>query len=504
MHRLLVALALTAALQAGTIQGVVLDYLSGRPLARTVIRLDLVPQGDGIKALSFTTRSGISGQFTFPSIAPGFYLLTALRSGYFPIAYGQRLPIGRGTAIEVKSDSSLFADLRMHHKGAVTGRVLDENGVPAEGISVVAYRARLPLRSAGNATSDDRGIYRVHGLDPGKYWIRSAAATLDDGSGWLPIFGSEAREAREARTHRVTVDSDTTDADIRPEPGRLFRLGGGITCDTTTAPIAITLSSETGRSRAQTSCPGGYQFEGLSPGVYEVFALSQDGSASGFLELFVDQNTSSGNVQVLQLPFVDIEVRRAGASTPSDSNVKLIGRRQDLSETETEREIKGPRTKLAPGHWELRAVAPPGQYVKSIVNLRGDTWRRWKIEHDSDWFEVFIEPRYPSRIRITLSDRAGQVAGSVIADSKPVTGAPVFLWPVAESARRSLSGPRQTLSDTQGRFHFESLPPGDYRVLASFDVNEIDDELIELSRAPTVHVEASQTAAIDLPVWIAP
>jgi hypothetical protein len=62
----------------------------------------------------------------------------------------------------------------------------------------------------------------------------------------------------------------------------------------------------------------------------------------------------------------------------------------------------------------------------------------------------------------------------------------------------------QSLSDTDGHFRFDSLPPGDYRALASFDVNEIDGELIEASRAAVVQAEASQTATIELPVWIAP
>jgi len=76
--------------------------------------------------------------------------------------------------------------------------------------------------------------------------------------------------------------------------------------------------------------------------------------------------------------------------------------------------------------------------------------------------------------------------------------------PVAESARRSLAGALQLLSDTEGRFRFDSLPPGDYRALASFDVNEIDEELMEASQAAVIHAQASQTANIDLPVWIAP
>jgi hypothetical protein len=143
--------------------------------------------------------------------------------------------------------------------------------------------------------------------------------------------------------------------------------------------------------------------------------------------------------------------------------------------------------------------------VESIVNLRGMAPRRTgKTERAFDGYEVFIETRFSGRIRVTVSDKAGQIAGRVMTDSKPAPGVPVFLWPVAESARRSLSGPPQGLSDTEGRFRFDSLPPGDYRILASFDVNEIDEELMEVSRAAIVHAGASQVATIELPLWMAP
>lgn len=206
----------------------------------------------------------------------------------------------------------------------------------------------------------------------------------------------------------------------------------------------------------------------------------------------------------MQLPMVEIEVRRAGSGSVLDMPFVLMGRRQDLSETEAAREIKGPRTALAPGHWEFRARVPAGQYVESIAAMRGAVRRPPKAERPSDWYDIFIEPRVPSRIRITVSDQAGQVAGRVIADGKPVAGAPVFLWPVAETARRSLSGSLQALADTDGRFRFDSLPAGDYRALASFDISEIDEDLLELSRAPTVTAAASQTATIELAVWSAP
>ena len=500
--------AATAAMQAGTVQGVVLERLSGRPLSRTIVRLYPVPpQGSAAASVQppgLTTRSGRSGHFAFLSVAPGLYIVSAAREGYFPAVYGQRLPIGRGTPVQVTADSDLFADLRLRHKGALTGRVLDENGVPAPGISVLAYRARLPLRSAGSGTSDDRGVYRIHGLDPGKYWIRSAGHVLDDGSGWLPTFGPQARDLRDARVHQVTVDADTPDTDVNPEPGTLFRLGGIIACDRD-GPVTVTLSSETGRRQAQGNCKDAYRFEGVAPAAYEIFATMADGTpASGFTELFLDHDTVSANVQVTEWPKVEIETRRAGSATVADAPLTLLGRRQDLSETESAREIKGSGIALAPGHWEFRARAPAGQYVESIANMRGAPRRPAKAERPSDWFEVFIEARFPARIRTTISDRSGQISGAVIVEGKPVPGAPVFLWPVAESARRSLSGPLETLSDTAGHFRFESLPPGDYRVLASFDVNAIDEEIMQLSQAPILRAEPSQTATIDLAVWIAP
>ncbi len=331
----------------------------------------------------------------FQNVAPGVYLLNGARGGYFPAAYGQRLPIGRGTPIEVTADSNLFAELRLRRKGALTGRTLDENGVATAGILVVAYRARLPLRSAGSATSDDRGVFRIHGLDPGKYWVRSAAQTLDDGSGWLPTFGPQAREVRDARMHQVTVDTDSTDADISPEPGALFRIGGIITCDTL-GPVIVTLSSETGLRRTETACSYPYVFEGLAPAVYELLAMVPDSTHAGFVELFLDRDTDSANVQVLQLPTVDIEVRRPGSNAPVDIPVKLTGQRQDLTETETPREIIGSRATLTPGHWEFRARVPEGQYVESIVSLRGASRRLYKPERPADWYNVFIEPRIPS------------------------------------------------------------------------------------------------------------
>ena len=505
MLPLIALLAIALRLEAGVIQGVIIEQASGRPISRTIVRLEAVPGGATIAVVPMAVRTGRSGQFTFPAVAPGLYLLKVLRQGYFPAAYGQRLPIGRGTPIEVTTDSKLFAEIRVRRKGALTGVVQDENGIAAPGVQVVAYRARMPLRSAGLAISDDRGVYRIHGLDPGKYWVRSAAHTLEDGTGWLPTYSPQGRETRDARIHRVTVDAETAYADVTPDSGTLLRLGGTVICDRG-GSVTVIASSETGRRSTQTGCGGMYRFEGLAPANYEVFATLQDGTLASFVELHLSGNMDGLNISLQPVPAIEFEVRRSGSNAVTNIPYKLVGRRQDMAETESEQEIKGSRVLLAPGHWEFRATqVPAGQYVESIGNPFSGGGRRARLEGASDWFDVLIDPRGTQRIRVVVSDRAGRISGKVMQEGKGVPGAPVFLWPVADSARRSIGGRYLLLlSDVDGRFNYDSLPPGEYRMLASFDVDELDEDLIELSKPVVVKTEAGQTASVDLSVWVAP
>ena len=293
MRLVLCWLATAIAIHAGVVKGLVLERASGSPLARTQVRLQPVANAIGSTAQSLQVRTERAGQFVFPSVPDGLYLLIATREYFFPTAYGQRRPTGQGKAIQVTSDSQLFAELRMPRMGSITGRVLDENNVGIPKVNVLAYPARLPLRAAGRAESDDRGVYRIHGLQAAKYWVRSATHTLDDRAGLLPTFGPESLEARDARLQPVNVDDETAYADVRPQFGRLFHLGGRIACDSIDSVI-VKLSSDTGTRTTNANCPGQYAFEGVAPGIYEVFAVTQRGTSFGFVELSLDRDTDSG------------------------------------------------------------------------------------------------------------------------------------------------------------------------------------------------------------------
>ena len=506
MRLIVFSLIAASTATAGVVQGVVLENITGYSLARARVRLQSIPKTGEPQGKPLQTRSGRSGQFAFGNVSDGLYLLIAERDNYFPAAHGQRRPNGQGIPIQVTKDSQLFSTMRMRRKGAITGRVLDENGIAIQGTQVLAYRARLPLRTAGRGVSDDRGVYRIIGLDAGKYWVRSAAYTHDDGAGRLPTFGPESREAIQARVHFVQADADTTDADIRPVAGDLFHLRGMVQCSSLdSAPVTITLSSETGRQTKQANCaPAQYQFDGLAPAVYEIFAISRTGSDAGFTELYLEKDNDSGGVNMQRPPEVNFEFRRAGAPLRPAPDIHISARRQDLSNMDDERAIPVSKAMLAPGNWEMSGTLGPGQYVESIANLFNRTRRTWKVDRPIDAHDVFIEASYSARVVVTISDKAARIEGGVTNENSPVAGAPVFLWPVNEQARRSLRGWRTMLTTADGRFHFEGLPPGDYRMLASFDLSEVDADAMEEARAITVHTASSQTKTIELPLWSAP
>lgn len=486
----------------GVVQGTVQEAASGYALARTSVRLVPVPRADNIDLRQLQERTGPAGQFVFFGVPDGYYFLISTRDGYFPGAYGQRRPNGQGTPILVTKDSDLFAQLRMHRKGAITGRVLDENNVGIEGVPVVAYRARLPLRVAGEGVSDDRGVYRIHGLEAGKYWVRSATHTLDDASGVLPTFSPGSREVREARAYDVRLDDDTPDADVHPEFGRLFNIGGVLQCEDD-SPVKVTLTSETMHRVTQASCRERYSFTGLAPATYEISAETADRKESGFIELFVDRTNTSATVALQPMPSVTFDIRRAGSGSAWNTPVTVSGRRHDLYDSSAEQQIPTPRATLTAGHWELSAQAGPDQYVESIVN-QFQVRRGQQPEQSVEWFDVFIEMRGQARVVITVADKAAQIGGIVSKEGKGVPGAPVFLWPVSESGRRSLKGYRTTIADTDGKYRFTGLPPGDYRMLATYDFTEIDESALDEGLAISVRATESQGTEANLTLWIAP
>jgi hypothetical protein len=74
-------------LHAAVIRGVVVENLTGKPLARAAVRLD--PIG-GTPGSGKTVRANSLGVFEFNALPAGAYIVKASREGFLPLEYGQK------------------------------------------------------------------------------------------------------------------------------------------------------------------------------------------------------------------------------------------------------------------------------------------------------------------------------------------------------------------------------------------------------------------------------
>ncbi len=182
------------------ILGQVVTGDSGTPVRRAQVNLS----GQELRGQR-TTLTDNEGRFVFTLLPAGRYNVNTSKAGYVNIAYGAKAPGRAGTPIQLADGQKLEAKaISLPRGGVVTGIVLDEHGEPAPGTPVRAMREVIRtgekrLESAGNDTTDDRGMYRVYGLQPGKYVVY--AQPRNQGTGALQVnIASEIEAAVQQMT----------------------------------------------------------------------------------------------------------------------------------------------------------------------------------------------------------------------------------------------------------------------------------------------------------------
>lgn len=136
----------------------------------------------GGMSLSRSVLTDAQGNFTFAKLPAGQFTLSASRNQLLPATYGQLRPNGQGTAIQLTDGQQLRANLRLARGGVVTGMVLGPDGDPQPYAQIRALRYVMTngikrLQQMGGSSTDDRGIYRLSGLQPGDYIIGAVPNT---------------------------------------------------------------------------------------------------------------------------------------------------------------------------------------------------------------------------------------------------------------------------------------------------------------------------------------
>ena len=127
------------------------------------------------------------GQFAFSTLPAGRFTMTASKAGYVDISYGAKRPGRPGTPIQLAEGQKLEkANITLPKGSVVTGVVIDENGEPSPGTAVRVMRyvmrtGERTLQSAGQDQTDDRGMYRIYGLQPGEYIVSAVPRNMNLG-----------------------------------------------------------------------------------------------------------------------------------------------------------------------------------------------------------------------------------------------------------------------------------------------------------------------------------
>lgn len=488
--------ACACALPAAIIQGTVVEAQTGRPLARTLVTANPVA---GTAGTAKSARTSIYGVFELDDLAAGAYLVTASRRAFATTQYGQKQWKSAGLPVVLELPQKMQIEIRLPRLGAITGKIVDENDVGLPEHDVVVYRNSQPPVFVNRITSDDRGIYRFGGLEPGTYLIRTAAKTYEDG-GYLPTFYKDVSAVEQARQVDVRLDEQAEEINLHPMPGHLFKVAGVATTSTMLAPITVTLVSDMGAESVTADSRGRFQFNPQAPGKFELYASSA-GPTAGYLPFDLDRDQTDLHISALRLPLLAVILDDSRGGRVDPATVQVLARRKQLSGPGAAETLHLEDGRILPGRWEF-AIAPNPAYYPAgfMTNNRPAPGSR-----ADGWNELTLAgPNYSAfSVKFTLSSSPGSVHGTVNMGSQSVAGVPVFLEPYDLEPAKRLAPVRLTRTDAHGQYQFTGLAPGQYRLLGTFEYQSPGSEEMETARAILVKIEESKDLAQDLQLYLA-
>jgi len=449
--------------EKSTLAGRVVSGATGAPLKKATVWLEKFAAERSVNNQPSVPEviTDAEGRFTIQGVDPGAYLLQARRTGYLDQGYGAALPDTVGPPLEIAAgEARRDLILKLTPQSLVYGKIVDEDNDPAPGAQVAVLRVSYAgghrhLVDAGLSESQDDGSFVVGNLKPGRYYVSAFLPNMSQPPSperHIKTFYPSAADAADAQPVEVAAGAEVRGIAIRLRKSRVFRIRGRalIAADSTPAADLSLILQPTGRG-SKTYQDGRFEIEAVPPGSYWLETAPQQILAAR-IPITVAENDVEGVVFAIgNGANLDCKVRGADtgsiALTPAGRNV----------DSRLELQIGAARFyNLLPVRYDIEVNGlPAGSYVKGIT-YEGRPVVDWTVDLTSGAGGELV---------IDVSPDGGEVNGKI---DKP--GAVVQIWPSdGNTARSTRSGPH-------GEFRFDSLPPGDYRVIAWQD---LDDDLAQ-------------------------
>jgi hypothetical protein len=479
----------------GSITGRVVSATDVAPLghARIVLTSPALPE-------SRVALSRADGRYEFTRLPAGSYFLSASHTGYATQAYGERrgAPVSPMTLGEGQALSGL--DFPLPPAGVIAGRILDEDDRPFAGATVDALIPRIEqgqptLAAVATTESDDRGEFRLTGLPAGSYFVSAfdpAFAHVGDETGPLRYSatfypGVAAADRATAVTVTPGVEPPAAGVSFVMKMVRPARVSGRITAPNmarlasgtvimTHATTAMTVPSQDSMILPD----GTFAFSNVLPGRYEIRArgeLAPGGTAHFATFRLLIEGTDVTNLEMALLPGAVISGQLAFEPVKTAVHPAVDGVRVRAPLTDGSTFGDALTGEVQPNFsYTIRGVMA-GSHFLSVEGLPYPWIVKSVVSRGQDITDVGLEADARQRfdnVTITLTDAATELSGVVRdASGKAVPDAMVLVIPLAQQFWHRTSrrfGLLRTGAD--GRFRIRGLPEGEYRALASLDVDE--------------------------------
>jgi len=446
------------------------------------------------------TRTDQTGSYRFTKLPAGTYKLDSVTPALIPAKQSNSVVVAEGESIE-------DLNLELVPGGVITGKITDPDGEPLIGelVRITPVETRfergfglvVSLFERSNPThhqTDDRGIYRLFGIPPGKYRVSVGQSDFMTGRSrerYKETFYPSVSDPEKATAIEVKEGSETKDVDIVMGiglPAETFRITGRVVDSETGRPIpdiryevTRTIEHQSGSSVSGmggkiTNADGEFRLENASPGKYTISAEPSEGSemsgASISFEV-IDRDrtdllikmTKGGSLSgVLALDGTEISPAtrsfRLYATVGSTDSTSTSSARASVNQDGTFR-INGVRSGLA----------RLGVFVFGSDNRENFEIVRVELDGVPQPDGINIKEReHVAGIRVTVKHQklTGAIRGQVKVESgelPPTSELWIWLWPLDENLqlKPSSSLPRPEL-DARGRFFVDGLPAGTYQL----------------------------------------
>lgn len=426
-----------------------------------------------------------TGRFSTPPLAPGRYRLEVSKTNHLPAQVGIAHPAEK-------------VAVRLTRLGVVSGRVLDAAQGPIEQAFVFPLVERGGrLEPLGAVATPASGEYRLHGLRPGRYAVGVSRASyqhrLGSGAMIYPPGGSpEYFEIHGGEEYR--------NIDFVFPAASLHRITGRVEGADSEKAYSIGLASRDqpllAVSSAKTDDEGGFVLEGVPSGSYLLYAAGPVGGY-GWREAIVGDDALYGRTE-LDVAGQDVDAGTVAVGPPRVGWVK-IEYESDEAARACPPTVRVRLTALeAWGTDHRKAVSassaeparvdriPPGAFRLEATDLPEGCFQTGAAE---------IDPAAAEPLVVVRLGAAATIAGTVSRANNPSA----YLVVLAPADGLVGDASLAASPDMDGRFRFDGLAPGDYRILTRPAGGE---RRWSVGDDPAFRIEAvgGTTTEIDLPI----